>query len=103
MIKRIVTLSLMAIACLTLQAQTKNDVVTLAKSSGYWVAKPSVAIDKKNKKSVTRWNRTEKDDWYELSAPVEQNDPTAATPTDDLSAAVATSTTHTPYLPIPTT
>ena len=36
MIKRIITLSLTAIACLTMQAQTNNDVVTLAKSSGYW-------------------------------------------------------------------
>ena len=44
MIKRIVTFSLTAIACLTMQAQTNNDVVTLAKSSGYWVPKPSVAI-----------------------------------------------------------
>ena len=35
MIKRIITLSLTAIACLTMQAQTNNDVVTLAKSSGY--------------------------------------------------------------------
>ena len=43
MIKRIITLSLAAIACLTMQAQTNNDVVTLAKSSGYWVPKPSVA------------------------------------------------------------
>ena len=40
MIKRIITLSLTAIACLTMQAQTNNDVVTLAKSSGYWIGCP---------------------------------------------------------------
>ena len=32
--KRIVTLSLMAIACLSMQAQEKNNVVFLAKSAG---------------------------------------------------------------------
>ena len=74
--KRIVTLSLMAIACLSMQAQEKNNVVFLAKSAGYWAATPSAAYDKKIKKTVARWPRTEKDDWFEPSGLVVDNVPT---------------------------
>ena len=74
--KRIVILSLMAIACLSMQAQEKNDVVFLAKNAGYWMATPSAAYDKKIKKTVARWPRTEKDDWFELSDLVLDNVPT---------------------------
>ena len=62
----------MAIACLTMQAQEKN-VIVLAKNSGYWVLKPSVATDKKTKKTIAIWPRTEKDDWFEPSGLVVDN------------------------------
>ena len=100
MIKRIITLSLTAIACLTMQAQTNNDVVTLAKSSGYWVAKPSVAIDKK-KKSVARWNRTEKDDWFEPSGLMVENVPTVDNLNDELFADFVNASKDAPYTPMP--
>ena len=82
--KRIVTLYLMAIACLSMQAQTKNDVTILAESElgGYWVPKPSVAIDKKSKKSTVIWPRTEKDDWFEPSGLVVENVPVLKDPSD---------------------
>ena len=75
MMKRIVTLSLMAIACLTVQAQTE-DVIVLAKSEGYWLPKPQVATDKKTKKTFAVWPRTEKDDWFEPSGLWIENVPT---------------------------
>lgn len=80
--KRIVTISLITIACLSMQAQTKNDVTVLAEAElgGYWVAKPSVAIDKKSKKSITIWSRTEKDDWFEPSGLVVENVPVVKDP-----------------------
>ena len=65
--KRIVILSLMAIACLTMQAQEKN-VKVLAQSTGYWT--PVTVLpdetNKKKKQTVAWWPRTEKDDWFEL-------------------------------------
>ena len=70
--KRIVTLSLMAIACLTMQAQ-KKDVVILSEGA-LWVEGPSV--DTKKKTSVAVWPRTEKDDWFEPSGLVVKNVPT---------------------------
>ena len=70
--KRIVTLSLMAIACLSMQAQ-KHDVVILSEG-GTWVEGPSVATKKKT--SVAVWPRTEKDDWWEPSGLVVENVPT---------------------------
>lgn len=82
--KRIVTLCLIAIACLSMQAQTKHDVTVLAESElgGYWVPKPSVAIDKKSKKSTVIWPRTEKDDWFEPSGLVVENVPVVKDPSD---------------------
>ncbi len=82
--KRIVTLCLIANACLSMQAQTKNDVTILAESElgGYWVPKPSVAIDKKSKKSTVIWPRTEKDDWFEPSGLVVENVPVVKDPSD---------------------
>ena len=74
--KRIVTLSLMAIACLTMQAQTKNDVTVLAQSRGPWVPTPSTAYDKKTKTTIAVWPRTEKDDWFEPSDLVVDKVPT---------------------------
>ena len=73
--KRIITLSLMAIACLSIKAQEKN-VKVLAQNYGYWVPTPSSAYDKKIKKTIARWPRTEKDDWFELSDLVVDNVPT---------------------------
>ena len=75
--KRIVTLSLMAIACLTMQAQEK-DVTVLAKSTGYWTPVSVVTDVTKKKKPVTIawWPRTEKDDWFELSDLMLDNVPT---------------------------
>ena len=75
--KRIVTLSLMAIACLTMQAQEK-DVTVLAKSTGYWTP-VSVVTDVTNKKkpvTIVAWPRTEKDDWFEPSGLILDNVPT---------------------------
>ena len=73
--KRIVTLSLMAIACLAVQAQDKN-VTILAQSNGVWMPMPSTAFDKKTKKTIAIWPRTEKDDWFEPSGLVVDNVPT---------------------------
>ena len=75
MMKRIITLSLMAVACLTMQAQ-KKDVTVLAKSTGNWVPIPSIATDKKIKKTIAVWPRTEKDDWFEPSGLWVENAPT---------------------------
>ena len=74
--KRIVTLSLMAIACLAMQAQEKNNVTVLAQSSGIWMSTPSTAYDKKTKKTTAVWPRTEKDDWFEPSGLVVDKVPT---------------------------
>ena len=76
MMKRIVTLSLMAIACLAVQAQEKNNVTVLAQSSGIWTSTPQVATDKKTKKTFAVWPRTEKDDWFEPSGLWVENMPT---------------------------
>lgn len=73
--KRIVTLSLMAIACLAVQAQDKN-VTVLAQSNGIWMPMPSTSLDKKTKKTIAIWPRTEKDDWFEPSGLVVDNVPT---------------------------
>ena len=74
--KRIVPLGLMAIACLTMQAQEKNNVTVLAQSSGIWTSTPQVATDKKTKKTFAVWPRTEKDDWFEPSGLWVENMPT---------------------------
>ncbi len=86
--KRIVTLCLIAIACLSMQAQTKHDVTVLAEAEngGYWMPNPSVAIDKKSKKSITIWPRTEKDDWFEPSGLVVENVPVVNNLSDPLFA-----------------
>jgi len=73
--KRIIILSLMAIACLSMKAQDKN-VKVLAQNFGYWTPTPSATYDKKTKKTVALWPRTEKDDWFELSDLIVDNVPT---------------------------
>ena len=97
--KRIVTLSLMAIACLSMQAQ--NNVVFLAKSAGYWTATPSSAYDKKIKKTVARWPRTEKDDWFELSDLVLENVPTIDNLSDLFPELIDSSSEDYQYTPMP--
>ena len=99
--KRIVTLSLMAIACLSMQAQENNNVVFLAKSAGYWTATPSSAYDKKIKKSVARWPRTEKDDWFELSDLVLDNVPTIDNLSDLFPELIDPSSEDYQYSPMP--
>jgi len=64
--KRIVILSLMATACLTMQAQTKKDVKVLAKCDGiYMVPCPEPTIDTKTKKKTIAWPDTENNSWHE--------------------------------------
>lgn len=64
--KRIVTLSLMAIACLTMQAQEKNDVKFLAQCDAYFLAAvPEATVDKKTKKTTVVWPNTENNSWHE--------------------------------------
>ena len=99
--KRIVILSLMAIACLSMQAQEKNDVVFLAKSAGYWMATPSAAYDKKAKKSIAVWPRTEKDDWFELSDLVLDNVPTIDNLSDLFPELIDPSSEDYQYTPMP--
>lgn len=60
MMKRIVTLSLMAIACLTMQAQ-EQDVQVLASSTGVFVPRPQISVDKKTKKTSAVWHSTNND------------------------------------------
>ena len=48
--KRIVTLGLMAVACLTMQAQ-EQEVNVLASSTGVFVARPEISVNKKTKKT----------------------------------------------------
>ena len=80
--KRIVILSLVAIACLAVQAQDKN-VTVLAQSNGYWMPTPSTVFEMKTKKTIAPWPRTEKDDWFEPSGLVLDNVPTVKNPDAD--------------------
>ena len=81
--KRMIFFSLLAVMTASGLAQTKNDVVVLEVGNGSWVPIPSAEIDKKTKKSVVHWNRTEKDDWFEPSGLVLENVPTIETPGAD--------------------
>ena len=81
--KRIVALSLLAIACLTMQAQTtwhqakpmqtqtkkqdvKQNVKFLAKCDAFFMAAvPEATIDKKTKKKTVVWKDTENNSWHE--------------------------------------
>ena len=76
--KRILTLSLMAIACLSMQAQTtwfqakpvkeptKEDVKFLAKCDAFYMAAvPEATVDKKTKKKTIEWPSTENNSWHE--------------------------------------
>ena len=63
--KRLITLSLMAIACLTIQAQ-KKDVRVLAKcTSIFFMSYPEATVDKKTKKKTVIWPDTENNSWHE--------------------------------------
>lgn len=66
--KRILILSLMAIACLTMQAQTKTvkNIKVLAKpTSMYMSGYPKATIDPKTKKKTVVWHDTENNSWHE--------------------------------------
>jgi len=66
--KRILILSLMAIACLTMQAQTKTEknIKVLAKpTSMYMSGYPKATIDPKTKKKTVVWHDTENNSWHE--------------------------------------
>jgi len=63
--KRIVTLSLMAIACLTMQAQ-EQEVKVLASSTGVFVSRPEISVNKKTKKTSAVWHSTN-NDWIKDS------------------------------------
>ena len=80
MMKRILTLSLLAIACITMQAQTtwhkakpvpkdsakKQDVKLLARCDAYFMAPvPEATVDKKTKKKTVVWPDTENNSWHE--------------------------------------
>ena len=56
--KRIVILGLMAITCLSVRAQ---EVTVLASSTGVFVPRPEVTVDKKTKKSSAVWHSTNND------------------------------------------
>ena len=58
--KHLVTLSLMAIACLMMQAQ-EQDVKVLASSPGVFVPRPVISTDKKTKKTSAVWHSTNND------------------------------------------
>jgi hypothetical protein len=58
--KRIMILSLMAIACLSVQAQEQK-VKVLASSPGVFVPRPEVNTDKKTKKTSAVWHSTNND------------------------------------------
>ena len=74
---RFFIMSLLALICTTMQAQKEKDIIVFAEGTGSWVSIPSITIDKKSKKSVVYWNRTEKDDWWEPSGLVVDNVPIA--------------------------
>ena len=82
-------------------AQTKNDVVVLEAGNGSWVPIPSAEIDKKTKKSVVHWNRTEKDDWFEPSGLVLENVPTIETPGADALFVDILNAEGNAYMPMP--
>ena len=64
--KRIIMMSLMAIACLTMQAQTQKEVKVLAQCDAYFLdACPDATIDKKTKKKTIVWKDTENNSWHE--------------------------------------
>lgn len=66
--KRILILSLMVIACLTMQAQTKTvkNIKVLAKpTSMYMSGYPKATIDPKTKKKTVVWHDTENNSWHE--------------------------------------
>lgn len=63
--KRILILSLMAIACLTMQAQTKEVKVLAKPTSMYMSGYPKATIDPKTKKKTVVWRDTENNSWHE--------------------------------------
>ncbi len=63
--KRLVFLSLMAIACLTTQAQTKNVKVLAKCRNVFFTSYPEVTVDDKTRKKTMVWHDTENNSWHE--------------------------------------
>ena len=93
--------SLLAVMTASGLAQTKNDMVVLEAGNSSWVPIPSAEIDKKTKKSVVHWNRTEKDDWFEPSGLVLENVPTIETPGADALFVDILNAEGNAYMPMP--
>ena len=99
--KRMIFFSLLAVMTASGLAQTKNDMVVLEAGNSSWVPIPSAEIDKKTKKSVVHWNRTEKDDWFEPSGLVLENVPTIETPGADALFVDILNAEGNAYMPMP--
>ena len=99
--KRMIIFSLLAVMTASGLAQTKNDMVVLEAGNSSWVPIPSAEIDKKTKKSVVHWNRTEKDDWFEPSGLVLENVPTIETPGADALFVDILNAEGNAYMPMP--
>ncbi len=69
--KRIITLSLMALAGIAALAQAK-DVTILTKKTGELVPRIEPVADTNTKKTVASWFDTEKNDWYEQKVVLDQ-------------------------------
>ena len=63
--KRFFILSLMAIACLTMQAQTKNVNVLAKCRNVLFTSYPEVTVDNRTKKKTMVWHDTENNSWHE--------------------------------------
>lgn len=63
--KRLLFLSLMAIACLTMQAQTKKVNVLAKCRDVLFTSYPEVTVDNKTKKKTMVWHDTENNSWHE--------------------------------------
>ena len=63
--KRMITLSLLILICIAIEAQETKEVKVLAKSLGVWRNSPEVVTDKKTKKKVVEWRDTENNSWHD--------------------------------------
>ena len=63
--KRLFILSLMAVACLTMQAQTKNVKVLAKCRNVFFTSNPEATVDDKTRKKTMVWHDTENNSWHE--------------------------------------
>lgn len=68
--KKLMTLSFIALFSINMLAQDKN-VTVLAKSDGDYTIRPETLYDKETGKYCAQWMGTEKDDWYEQNLVLE--------------------------------